>query len=660
MQIIWISWSNSDRDMNIKILDSWLRDFLKTDATAKEIAEKLSLTSVSIERVEQIGDDYLYDIEVTTNRPDLASVVGLAREAAAVLPNATFIPPQYRQPSKAVESLPLSVENNPELVNRVCAVVMEVTVKETPKYIKDRLEASDIRSLNNLIDITNYVMRTIGHPTHVFDYDRIHPKVIHIRQSKKGEKITTLDEKTFVLPGGDIIADNGASEVIDLLGIMGLENSVVTKDTRRIIFFIDNNDPKKMRDTSMTLGIRSEAVQLNEKGIDPELAYDALLYGITLFEKIADGKIASKIIDIYPNKPKVQKISITEDKINNVIGISIPLKTSGSILKKLGFGVEISGNTLTATVPSLRSGEVSIQEDLIEEVARVYGYHNLPSILPPMSSTTIIGPKDEYYWIKRVKNALKYWGFTETYTYSMVSEALFEGPLSEAVAIKNPLSAEWEYMRASLVPSLLQVIAENKNKKHVMLFELANIYEKTAVGQPNELLHLAGVIKRPKASFYEVKGLLEQLFFDLGIRNIGFKSLDQGSREIAVKISNEKIGQIEILDDNLIDFELDFVKILTHASLKKTFTPLPKYPPIIEDLSLLIAESIPTAEIIKTIKESHKLIEEVTLIDRYKNARTFRMAFRDNEKNLSTEDAKTIRGAILQQLKETHKATQKI
>jgi phenylalanyl-tRNA synthetase beta chain len=645
--------------MNIKILDSWLRDYLKTDATAKEIAQKLSLTSVSIERVEKKGDDYVYDIEVTTNRPDLASVVGLAREAAAVIPGATFLPPKLSEPRKISESLPLTIDNDPKLVNRVCAVVLDVQVKESPQYIKERLEASEIRSLNNLIDITNYVMRTIGHPTHVFDYDRIHPKKISIRESKKGEKITTLDEKTLVLPGGDIIADNGEDEIIDLLGIMGLENSVVTNDTKRIIFFIDNNDPKKMRDTSMSLGIRSEAVQLNEKGIDPELAYDAFLFGIKLYEELADGKVVSKIIDIYPNKPKIKKVSITEEKIASVIGVDISLKESAAILKKLGFEVETIGNKLIATVPSIRAEEVSIPEDLIEEIARVYGYHNLPSILPPMSSGTIVGLENEYYWIKRVKNALKYWGFTETYTYSMVSEALFEGPLRDAVALKNPLSVDWEYMRVSLIPSMLQIVAENKKRKTAYLFELANVYEKTAVGLPNEILHLAGIIKKPNASFFEVKGLLEQLLLDLGIEHASFNSLDQGSREIAVKIGSDKIGEIELLDDDLIDFELDFNKILRHATIKKTFTPLAKYPPVIEDISFILADNIPTADIIKTIQDSSKFIEEVQLIDRYKDSRTFRVTFRDPVKNLSARDAEVIRNLILKSVKEKFRAIQK-
>src|SRR6185437_13644231 len=216
--------------MNIKILDSWLREYLKTPATPKKIAEKLSLTSVSIERIEKFKDDFVYDIEVTTNRPDLMSVVSLAQEAATVLPQsgieATFVKPKLQLPNvHPKNNLELNLKFDEKLVNRICAVIMEIKIKESPQYVKTRLEASGIRSLNNVIDITNYVMREIGHPTHVFDYDRLSNHTLNIRESKKGEKLVTLDGKEYTLSGGDIVADNGKDEIIDLISIMGTANS---------------------------------------------------------------------------------------------------------------------------------------------------------------------------------------------------------------------------------------------------------------------------------------------------------------------------------------------------------------------------------------------------------------------------------------------------
>src|SRR3989344_5570725 len=272
--------------MNIKILDSWLREFVDTRAKPKDLAEMLSLTSVSIEKIEEVAKDFNYDIEVTTNRPDLMSVTGIAKEAAAVLPEfgilARYNPLKLNKPIPATKKEPISITSDPKLVNRILAVVMEVDLKPSPLLIRNRLEATDIRSLNNIVDVTNYVMRTIGHPAHVFDYDRIEDSKLLIRESKKGETIVTLDGKTHVLFGGDIVAEDGSGKIVDLLGIMGLENSVVGDNTKRILYFLDNNDPHRIRKTSMEQEIRTDAAQLNEKGLDPELMHDAFIYGIQI------------------------------------------------------------------------------------------------------------------------------------------------------------------------------------------------------------------------------------------------------------------------------------------------------------------------------------------------------------------------------------------
>jgi phenylalanyl-tRNA synthetase beta chain len=649
--------------MNIQILDSWLKDYLKTDATPKQIAEKLSLTSVSIERIEKYKDDFLYDIEVTTNRPDLASVVGLAREAAAVLPQfgieASFLPQSLEKP-ETQNLASITIENDPNLVNRICAVVMEVSVKDSPQAMKDRLESSSIRSLNNLIDITNYVMRTIGHPTHVFDFDRLQSQKLIIRESQKGEEIVTLDEKKHTLNGGDIVAVDENGRIIDLLGVMGLENSVVTENTKRILFFIDNNEPNRMRKTSMSLAIRTEAVQLNEKSIDPELAFDALLYGIKLYQELADGKVISEIIDIYPNKPKVKTITVSGEKINAVIGASIPLTKAASMLEGLGFQTKADGDVFTVTVPSWRVADVAIEEDIIEEVARLYGYHNIQSLLPPMTDIT---PKtlgsDIFFWEKRVKEAMKYWGYTEVYTYAMVSESMYEGPLEQAVTIQNPLTEDGTYMRNTLIQSLLQVIHENRNREVIQVFEIANVYTKNGDELPTETRMFAGVLKKPKASFYDVKGLLEQVFTDLGIKHVTFVTLEKGGMGADIQIQNVKIGEVEVLEEGFINFELNFESLLTHATLKKTYTPLSKYPPLVEDLAFIVPDTVKTGDIISVIAKQSPLITTVSLLDKFQDSRTFHIVYQSNEKNLSSDDIKSIREKIIKSLTDTFSVTLK-
>src|SRR3990167_4914948 len=354
--------------MNIRILDSWLREYLKTSASPQKIAECMSLASVSIEKLESSGGDWIYDIEVTTNRPDLMSVVGLAREGAAVLPQfgieAKFNAPKFEKPNVDKKLVPtnsiparsrtettvgkIEITNDSKLVNRICAVALEINLGKSPQKVSRRIESSDIRSLNNAVDVTNYVMREIGHPVHVFDYDKL---------AKTGR-------------------------IIDLLGVMGTLNSAVDDNTKRVLLFVDNNNPVRIRKTSMSLAIRSEAATLNEKGADPEIAYGAVLRGVELLEEIADGKMISEVLDIYPNKPKSISVTISEQKINAIVGTDIPLKTSKKILEDLGFQTNIIDSNIKAKVPSWRLNDVQIEEDLIEEIVRIYGYQKLPSRIP--------------------------------------------------------------------------------------------------------------------------------------------------------------------------------------------------------------------------------------------------------------------------------------
>jgi len=645
--------------MNIRILDSDLRKYLKTKALPKTIAEKLSLSSLSVERIEKFGEDYIYEMEITTNRPDLFSVLGIAREAAAVLPHsgidAQFIPLKIKKPQSLNKDALIEIKNDPKLVNRICAVVMEVAIGESSKHIKNTLEASNIRSLNNIVDVTNYVMRIVGHPAHVFDFDRLNTKVLLIKEAEKGEKITTLDEKTYTLSGGEIVAIDDKKRIVDLLGIMGLSNSVVNNNTKRILYFLDNNESHHIRNASMNLGIRTEAASLNEKGIDSQLTEDALFYGIELFQELANGKIISAITDIYPNKPKEKIIEVSLEKINKVMGIKVNPESCLKSLSDLGFKTTLNKDSIEVVVPTFRLNDMDIEEDVIEEIARVYGYHNLPSKLPIQESAVGQAYTNEFFWEQRVKEALKYWGFTETYTYSFVPENMFEGPTEEAVFVTNPLNEDFVYMRNTLIPSLLKVVSENKIYEQIKIFEIANIYLKTN-NLPDEILTLSGVIRKNNANFYEVKGLLEQLLLSLGIKNASFKKSKKGGMGASVYLENEYIGEIEVLDNNIVDFELNLKIILRYATLNKEFKSFAKYPPIVEDLNVVAEDNIGTQELIENIKAQSSIIIDVSLKDTYNDSRTFHIIYQDFEKNLTKEDVSKIREKITSSLNSSFNA----
>ncbi len=648
--------------MDIKILDSHLREHLETNAKPTDIARALSLSSASIERIEPFGKDVVYSIEITTNRPDMVSVRGLAREAATVLPEfgytAKLIPLHLKEPKLEVkEGAEMHVVNDDSLVRRVMGVVLEVEKGESPKYIKERLDAAGIRSLNNLVDVTNYVMLEMGHPAHAFDYDRLTTKTLVIRPSKKGEKIVTLDKKEHTLSGGDIVADNGEGEIIDLLGIMGTANSVVTDATKRILFFFDNNDPWRIRKTSMGLAIRTEAAALNEKGVDPELALQALQRGVQLYKEVAHAKVVSEVIDIYPGKVKPATVTVTHEEINRTIGVAIPLSKSITILKGLGFEVEEKNSSLMVKVPSWRELDVTIPEDVIEEVARMYGYHNIPSTLPPFTFTTPYHQgSNQFFWEQKAKDMLKLWGLTEVYTYSMVSEALLEGPIDEAVTLANPLDNDHVHMRTTLTPSLLQVVAENKARDTVEIFEIANVYTKNKKKKlPDERRTLAYILKGKRGTFSHAKGTIEQLAKEFGIHDLTFTDSELGGIGASVYIGKDHVGVIEVMDKHVVTAEFDFETLLKHATLHKTYTPLAKYPAITEDLAFVLDSKVRTGDVIVNIQKQSDLITEVSLLDIYENTRTFHIVYQHKEKNLTTEDVADIRKKIISSIEKTFK-----
>lgn len=646
--------------MNILIPNSWLKEFLETNATPQEFADAMSLTSVSIEKIEKVDDDYVYDIEVTTNRPDLMSVIGIAREASAVLPQQGFT--AKLKPHKIGGLLEttdksdlLSIVNDKTLVNRILAVILEIDLESSPKVINDRLTKTGIRSINNAVDVTNYIMREQGHPAHVFDYDRLENRTLIIRKSKKGEKIVTLDEKEYVLPGGDIVADDGTGKIVDLLGIMGTANSVVTDTTKRVVLFLDNNNPQILRKTSMSLGIRTEAAVLNEKGVSPEIMIPTLLRGVQLLKSIANAKVISPIIDIYPNKVRSKKISVSYEQIEKLIGIGIPHRDVEAILENLGFGVTVSADKIAVEVGTTRVDDIEIPEDIIEEIARVYGYHKIPNLLPASNSQNYYHQdKDPFFVTHKIKEAFRFWGFNEVYTYSMISEAQYEGPTEKALKLKNPLSEDNLYMRNTLIPSLLQVVSDNKTHTNFKIFEISNVYIPNDKGLPEEVQYLASVIKEEDADFYKAKGYIEGLMQILNIKNFSFEEKSDGIEGAVILVDHHTIGRIEI--DEEILFEINFTELLKHASTTKKYREVAKFPPLIEDVRLRIPPHHVFRNIEQAIKEESELVEKVELLDVYEDKKTFRITYRSKAGSLTSLQIAPIREKILENLKNKFKA----
>ena len=637
--------------MNLLVPLSWLRDYLKTDVAAKTIREQLSLCGPSVEREEKKGTDTVFDVEVTTNRPDAFSIYGIAREANAILDwqsaKTTLVAPQGINESitpQTKQLLKLDIKIDSKLCPRFAAIILDnIKIAPSPALIKNRLETCSIRPINNIVDISNYVMQELGNPMHMFDYDKIHGAKMTLRESRKGESLHTLDGINRKLPEGTIVIED-ADRLIDLCGIMGGENSAVSSRTKRVIVFVQAYDPIKIRKTTQTLAFRTDAATRFEKGIDLESIPQALARAVYLCKKYAGAKVASEVIDIYPNKQTSKSIELSNYKLSNYLGINLKLSDAAKILKSLGFTVKESGDQLEATPPHWRTNDVVDEEDLIEEIARIYGYHNLPSELPvgqiPQEDETDLSH------VIKLKTALKYLGLIEVMSYSIISAEwlkLTEFKPQDSVELANPLSSEWQFMRPSLLVSLADVIAKNQNiKTTIKIFEIAKTYLKNGNELPIQDIKIG--IALQNSSFYEIKGIIENLLeilarpiaviarptFSLHERGTKQSPLFEPSLSADVISHNKDVGTIGILNNKVTQYfgidgqtavaEINLSTVYSLPSTVKGYKPIPKFPPVIEDISAIFVKDTPVAEIISAVKHAGSpLVKQIEIRDIYED-----------------------------------------
>lgn len=664
--------------MNILVPDSWLREYLKTDATPKQIKEYLSLCGPSVERIHTIKGEVLYDIEITGNRPDAMCVMGIAREANAILPRFGITSMLSGDPYKKVSrityhvssKLKLQVTTDAKLNPRWTSVVFDhVRIKASPSWLTKRLELVGVRSINNVIDITNYLMHAYGQPAHVFDYDKITGGVMKLRAAKKGETLITLDGKTHTLPGGDIVIEDGSGKLIDLCGIMGGENSSITDTTKRVILFLQTYDPVQIRKTSMGLAHHSKAAGLFEKGLDTELVMPVFLEGVKLMQKLTGGEVASSIIDIYPTPYVAPTIHVLRTKVDSYIGTHLETEEINTILTTLGSDVTITDDEVIVTPPSYRR-DITIDVDVIEEIARIYGYHTIKGVLPegelPMAfEEPILG------WEQKLKQKLCDWGYIETYSYSMISEELmdlFHLPKDTTYTIANPLSSDWVYMCPTLLPSMLSCMKQNlAYENDLKLFELSMTYAYRKNNLPIEQSTL--IVAVSGSRYGKLKGIAETIFSLFGIPFP--QTVDPGAmyyqHSRSLRLGN--FGQLGEIDPTLLGklgmnkpitvLELSIDQLVKHAQVTKKFIPIPKNPASYEDLAFIVPEKSYVAPMIAILKTLDPLIKNVTLFDSYQNIRTFHITYQSDTKNLTSEDSSRIREKIIKHMKKEFNATLK-
>lgn len=610
--------------MNVLIPFSWIKDYVKTNAGVKDVAEALSLHALSVEKI--IDDDIL-EVEVTPNRGDALSVIGIARELMAVLPSEGFTAEWVKKeiPVKKFsgkDGLDVRIDD-PSMVPRFSAVVLNgVKIKESPDWVAERLSKVGIRSINNVVDVTNYCMVELGQPMHAFDYDKIAGHKMILRGSDKGEVITTLDSVKRTLPEGVIVIEDGSGRIIDLCGIMGGENTEVTQETKKVLLFVQMYDPVKIRKSSMSLGHRTEAALRFEKGIDFEGIMPSLRFAVELLEDFTGGNVSSELVDIknihYPEK----KIEIDYERINRVAGIEIEKNFVNAALTSLGFVIKDG----QAVVPSWRYDDIEIIEDLAEEVIRIYGYQKLPNLIPGGALPHSITEKT-FLLEEKAKDVLKFNGFFECFNYSMTPKDLAgERPLK----IKNPLSGDFACLRTSLVPRLLDVLNKNKGySDKVKVFELGPVFINKNKDLPEQPYMLA--LATRGIEYLELKGYIEALLDDLKVGgDHTFEIVDQGNHTLTC--------------------EMPFDKIQHMAGGIKGYSPLTGFNSIKEDITLVVDGGVPFEKIEDAVRDADPRVKRILFKDMFKNALTLSIEFLDRKKQITSEDTNEIRGEIVKRL----------
>jgi phenylalanyl-tRNA synthetase beta chain len=657
--------------MNILIPHSWLLEHLETSAEPTDIQKYVSLCGPSVERIYEREGEAVYDIEVTTNRVDSMSVRGIAREAAVILNQfgikATLKPlqlPTLSNPTDQTLPLPKIVDDH-QLAKRImCVMLSNVQRTPTPETMAKRLRQIDQQVHDSVIDITNYVTHELGHSCHAFDYDAIMKLggVINIVEAKAGKKFTTLDGVEYTTVGGEIVFENPAGEIIDLPAIKGTLNSSISDSTTNVMLWIESLEAKKVRFASMTHAIRTVAAQLNEKNADPELAEPVLLAGAEWYQKLCGAQIASQVTDIYPAKTQLATITVSLKQIETYLGLALPLEKITTILTDLG--CQVSGmQTLTVTPPSFRP-DLAIPADIVEEIARIYGYHNLPSTLMTTAIPTEKPADLDLVLESRIKHFLADMGWQEIYGYSMVSQeiALQSGlKLENHLKIQNYLTDDRIYLRRSLLPSLVEVLYENKDKKELSVFEVANTYVPQSNQLPNHVLQL-GLVSRQ--DYRTVRGVIENLLRQFYLKEIEVVPATQ-SNEMWAQLAEIKVvdqstsvtlGQIGMLTTGMVGAVIEVAALMKVAKKHPTYQPIPKTSSIIEDLTFTLPEGTLVGPVINTLQSQSPLITQVELKDIFQQNHTFTLTYHDRAQSLSDADIAPLRKQVVAAVEENHQA----
>lgn len=676
----------------MKISYEWLQDFLDLPIHPSELVSLLNRLGLMVEEIEEKDGDFVLDIETYANRPDTLGHLGIAREIAASL---NLKLKERAWPIREI-SIPttdlIKVEiADPELCSRYCGLIVKgVKVGPSPDWLKHRLEKIGLKTINNVVDVTNYVLMATGHPIHAFDYHRLAGQKIIVRPARKGEKLRLLGGQVVELsPENLVIAD--AEKPVALAGIIGGEDSAVSEETTDVFIESAWFNPISIRRTRKQFGLDTDASYRFERGADIGFPPVAAEIAASLLSEFG-GHVTKGLIDIYPLPFRPKEILLRPLRVKELLGVEIDYSFIVSLLQSLGFEIHQSSNfSFLVRVPSHRV-DIEREADLVEEIARFYGYDQIPAIIPPLKVIERV-PDRRQAQLKKIRSLLLYQGFDEVINFSFSDpekEKLFQTGL-QPISLSNPLSLKSSLLRTTLIGGLLENIAYNQKRGQdsLRLFEIGNIYY-WENNLPMEKLFLGmainGWFDRPhwshrgeKADFYHLKGTLEVLLSELRYESFLFSPAENNFFEpgfcLSLEIKGDRIGYLgKVRNDILQQFEIEeavyaaeinLAALLTKQPRPFSYTPLSRFPAITRDLSFLLSKEIPYEEIRRSLLNLDlPYLESFELIDRFTSPHfgedqvslTLRFVYRHPQRTLLAEEADRMDSRIIAYLRSNFQA----
>lgn len=665
----------------------WIREFVDFCLSPEELSMKLTMAGLEVELIERINGDTVIEVNVTPNRPDCLSMLGIAREISALTGLPLKLPEHDIKGD--IEDCDIKVEiTGKDLCYRYAGrVIKDVKTGESPEWIKKRLEKCGMRSISNIVDITNYVLLEMGHPLHAFDMDELKGKTVRVGRSHDISTITTLDGIERRLPD-DALLIWDSEEPVAIAGIMGGIETEVKETTRNIFLESAYFLPSSVRKTSKTLGLKTESAYRFERGTDIEFLDKALDRASILISQIAGGRVSKKT-DVYPVKTDAPKIKVRPQKINGIIGILLSEDEITGILQRIGITVEIKSGFLIAVPPSFRS-DIQREIDIIEEVARFYGYDRVPVTIPKTPLTKDFTDK-RYHQISAIKESLRKSGFTEAINYSFMNYSMLDllkldkdDIRRRTVALRNPINAEESHLRTTIMPALIQNLAYNVSmgSRDFGLFETSRVFINKGETLPEERHHLGAIYLKEKSpalwkeetpDFYIMKGVVEHLMDEILICDFSFKPSSEPflhpGKSCDILVSGEKTGFIGVLHPDITNklslklsgseillIEIDLDRLLLSIPETPRFVPLPKYPHIERDIAIIVDESLPASAVIDIIKTYQSgLIEGVSIFDFYKGKNipqgkkslAFSVRYRAEDRTLTDSEIEDLHASLV-------------